>query len=69
MVRSDRLQHTLLVATIAVFLPVWYFSRAMGNHGLWLAYTLFIVARGIGLGLMYFHINRRSDWLRAVTTH
>ena len=65
-VRSDMMQHTLLIATIAVFLPVWYFSRSIGNHGLWLAYTLFIVARGVGLGLAYLRVNRREGWLPAL---
>lgn len=61
-VRSDMMQHTLLVATIAVFLPAWYVTRDMGNHGLWLAYTLFIVARGVGLGFMYRKIDARGGW-------
>ena len=62
-VRSDMMQHTVLVATIAIFLPVWFVTQGMGNHGLWLAYTLFIVARGAGLGIMYQRINRNSGWL------
>ena len=65
-VRSDMMQHTLLVATIAIFLPAWFATQSMGNHGLWLAYTLFIVARGAGLGLMYQRINRNSGWLNGL---
>ncbi len=48
-VQTHMMQHTTLVATIGVFLPVWYLSQGLGNHGLWLAYSLFMAARSAGL--------------------
>ncbi|MCD6331835.1 MAG: MATE family efflux transporter [Bacteroidales bacterium] len=42
------LRNTMLLSTMVVFLPVWFLTRSsMGNHGLWLALTLFLVARGL----------------------
>ncbi len=61
-VRTDMMQHTMLIATLLVFLPVWYLSQQAGNHGLWLSYTLFMGARGIGLLLVYRWISSKQGW-------
>ncbi|MEO1080855.1 MAG: MATE family efflux transporter [Pseudomonadota bacterium] len=55
---------TMLLSAGAVYFPVWYLSRAWGNDGLWLAFTLFNAARGISLGACYFMITRQDRWLR-----
>jgi MATE family multidrug resistance protein len=36
-----------------VFLPAWYFLQPLGNHGLWLAFLLFMASRGIGMYIGY----------------
>lgn len=61
-VRTDMMQHTMLIATLVVFLPVWYLSLGMGNHGLWLAYTVFMAARGIGLWVVYRWLSKSAGW-------
>jgi MATE family multidrug resistance protein len=33
------------LAVFGVYLPVWYLTRELGNHGLWLAMSLFMAAR------------------------
>lgn len=44
---SKQMKWTLLISTILVFLPSYYvFSYYFGNHGVWLSFTLFMVARG-----------------------
>jgi len=48
----------LLVAVVAVFLPVWWLTRGFGNHGLWFAFTIFNAARGLQQHLLF------RDWLR-----
>ena len=62
-VRTDMMQHTMLIATIGVFLPVWYLSRDAGNHGLWFAYTIFMAIRGIGLLVVYQWLSWKQKWL------
>lgn len=48
--KSKPMRNTLLVATIGVFLPTYFLAKpALGNHGLWLAFTGFMIARGIML--------------------
>ncbi|OED40456.1 hypothetical protein ACH42_16310 [Endozoicomonas sp. (ex Bugula neritina AB1)] len=63
-VRTDMMQHTMLIAVLMVFLPVWYLSQSMGNHGLWLAYTVFMAARGVGLLFVYQWLSKKEGWLR-----
>lgn len=46
---SKGMRNTMIIATILVFVPVFFLSKPMfGNHALWLALILFLVARGLG---------------------
>ena len=50
---SKAMRNSTFVATIVIFLPAYYLViGAMGNHGLWLAMTLFMIARGLILTFM-----------------
>ncbi len=62
-VRTDMMQHTMLVAALVVFLPVWYFSQNLGNHGLWLSYTIFMMARSVTLLLVYRRFTVNNIWI------
>lgn len=46
---SKPLRNAILFSSLIIFLPIWYFSQLLLNQGLWLAYTSFILARGIYL--------------------
>ncbi len=46
------MRNAMLFCTFLVFLPVYLLTRAaLGNHGLWLALTLFMLMRGVTLTL------------------
>lgn len=47
------MQNTMLFSVLLVFLPVWWLTQPLGNHGLWLAFLCLFVARGISCGLVY----------------
>ena len=48
------IRNTMLIASVLVFLPAWYFLMPLyGNHGLWIAFLLFMVARGVSMTLMW----------------
>ena len=51
--RAKAMRDIMVVSTIAVFLPAWYLLQGYGNHGLWLAFTLFMASRGIGMHFGY----------------
>jgi MATE family multidrug resistance protein len=47
------MRNMMLISTVGVFLPIYYLTlSSLGNHGLWLALLLFMVARGTTLGLL-----------------
>ncbi|MGJ8686215.1 MAG: MATE family efflux transporter [Spongiibacteraceae bacterium] len=68
--RSKAMLYTVLLCAGGVFLPSWQLSQAWGNHGLWLSFCLFNFARGLSLGMVFIHYNRRRYWFpnKAKTT-
>ncbi len=53
---------TMLVSLIGVYLPLWYATLSWGNHGLWLAFTAFNLARGITLYICYRGLSHKNAW-------
>jgi MATE family multidrug resistance protein len=51
--RAREMRNIMLLSTLVVFLPSWYLLQPLGNHGLWLAFTLFMASRGIGMHFAY----------------
>lgn len=51
--RAREMRNIMLISTIVVFLPAWYLLQGYGNHGLWLAFLLFLASRGIGMHIGY----------------
>ena len=50
---AREIRNTMIIASLLVFLPAWYFLMPVyGNHGLWIAFLLFMVARGVSMTLM-----------------
>ncbi|MBN2639066.1 MAG: MATE family efflux transporter [Bacteroidales bacterium] len=47
---SKALRNTMIISSVLVFLPAFYFGfHLLGNHALWLAINLFMIARGISM--------------------
>jgi len=47
------MQNTMFFSTALIFMPVWYLLLPYGNHGLWLAFTLFMASRGLTMAWVY----------------
>ena len=50
---SKELRNTIIIASLFVFFPVWFFTQSLKNSGLWLAYTLFMLSRGLYLTFIF----------------
>ncbi|MGH1373021.1 MAG: MATE family efflux transporter [Cellvibrionaceae bacterium] len=48
---TKTMQKTMLFSVLAIFFPVWFVTQDLDNHGLWLAFSLFSLSRGVGLAL------------------
>lgn len=57
---TREMRNTMLFSLFGVFLPVWYFTQHMGNQGLWLAMTVFMLSRGLSMTIVF----KRRGWLR-----
>jgi MATE family multidrug resistance protein len=51
--RAKDMRNIMVFSTVGVFLPAWFLLQGYGNHGLWLAFTLFMASRGIGMHIGY----------------
>ena len=51
--RAREMRDIMVASAFLVFVPAWYMLQFLGNHGLWLAFTLFMASRGIGMHLYY----------------
>ncbi len=54
---SKAMRNTMLLSTFFFFLPTYYlFHGIMGNHALWLALTVLMLARGISQTILAKHV-------------
>jgi len=51
--RAKEMRDIMVFSALIVFLPSWYLLQGYGNHGLWLAFTLFMASRGICMHIGY----------------
>lgn len=50
---GKEMKNSMLISTALVFFPAWYIlQKFIGNHGLWLAFVLFMISRTITMWLM-----------------
>lgn len=61
--RARAMRDTMIVSVFLITLPIWWLTRGLGNHGLWLAFASFFAARSLGLGAVYIYYSRTDHWL------
>ncbi|RUR53508.1 MATE family efflux transporter [Vreelandella populi] len=54
------MRNSIFIA-MAIYLPAWWLTQGLGNHGLWLAFTLFITVRS-GVLVYYYRRYRNAYW-------
>ena len=52
-----------MVLSILVYLLLWFVTEGLGNHGLWLALTGFMIARSLTLGYYSWWIERTGGFV------
>lgn len=55
---------TVVFSLLCIYLPLWYLTLSWGNHGLWLAFCAFNLARGVSLYTRYRRLSREGLWLK-----
>ncbi|MFJ4375521.1 MATE family efflux transporter [Pseudomonas japonica] len=59
--RAREMRDAMLLSVL-IALPFAWLARDLGNHGLWLAFLLFMAVRGVTLGVMGWWLQRRDGW-------
>ncbi|HET6725297.1 MAG TPA: MATE family efflux transporter [Gammaproteobacteria bacterium] len=60
--RAREMRNAMLFA-LAAYLTIWFVTRPLHNNGLWLAFILFLGARGVFMGLSYLRLGRRNGFV------
>ena len=61
--RARAMRNAMLLAVALIYLPAAWLLRDTGNHGLWLGFYLFMLARGALLGGWFIWLWRRDRWM------
>lgn len=59
--RTREMQNTMFFSTALIFMPAWALLLPYGNHGLWLAFILFMAARGLTMAWVYKTVSNSSS--------
>ena len=54
LLQAKAMRNSMIIATFGCFFPMWLLLQNFDNHGLWAAFSLFMLARGISLA-WHFH--------------
>ena len=53
---AREMRNVMVAAALLGFIPAWWLSQPLGNHGLWLAFLTFMLVRAIGMHGYYRRI-------------
>jgi len=59
--RAREMRNGMLL-TVLLLLPFAWFLQALGNHGLWISFLLFMVLRSVTLGAQALWLKRSDGW-------
>lgn len=60
--KAHIMRNAVLFSTFVLFLPAWYLTRELGNHGLWLSLSLFFLGRSAYQCVAYRGLDHRNNW-------
>ena len=63
--RARAMRNAMLGAVLLIYIPAAWLLRDSGNHGLWLGFYLFMLARGVLLGGWFVWLWRKDRWMRS----
>jgi len=66
---AREMRTTMMFSTFIVFVPCFFLTQVfeLGNHGLWLAFVVFMLSRAVSMALVYRHHVATGTVVRAPT--
>jgi len=65
--RASEMRDSMLLATFLGFIPAWWLFQPLGNHGVWLAFHLFMIIRALILGIIFWRMHRNAEFIPELT--
>jgi len=59
--RAREMRNTMLLSVL-IMLPIGWAASSLGNHGLWMAFLLFMALRAVTLGWVAWRLHQRDQW-------
>ena len=60
--KTREMRNIMLLSLFMIFIPFWYATRELGNNGLWLTLSAFMLCRSLGMAWSYYEISKRKAW-------
>ena len=65
--QTKAMRNSMLISTLLVFVPVYYFAQPLANHGLWLAFYSWNIARALTLSFTFRQLYKSDGWIDRAT--
>jgi MATE family multidrug resistance protein len=56
LMKAKVMRNSMIIATFGCFFPMWWLLQGFGNHGLWAAFSVFLLVRGLSLAWHYYRV-------------
>jgi multidrug resistance protein, MATE family len=56
LMKTKAMRNSMIIATFGCFFPMWWIFQDYGNHGLWAAFSVFLLVRGLSLAWHYYRV-------------
>jgi len=56
LMKAKAMRNSMIIATFGCFFPLWWLLKDFGNHGLWAAFSVFLLMRGATLAWHYYRV-------------
>jgi MATE family multidrug resistance protein len=56
LMKTKAMRNSMIIATFGCFFPMWWIFQDFGNHGLWAAFSVFLLVRGLSLAWHYYRV-------------
>jgi len=56
LMKAKAMRNSMIIATFGCFFPMWWLFQDFGNHGLWAAFSVFLLVRGATLAWHYYRV-------------
>jgi len=56
LMKAKAMRNSMIIATFGFFFPLWWLLQDFGNHGLWAAFSVLLLVRGLTLAWYYYRV-------------